>query len=164
LCRYFVYKESVGLFSFLLFFVFCGAKGTAICTVTNDAAICEVVSASSATDFSCDVEDQCWALLKELAVIVPVDWVTVNRNQFERLRTKWYQACATSDIIQKIDNVCRGSDLFSSFLSWARLPSSVLLANASLIASTASVDLLDQQCGLAWAMGNCEFDGCLLGF
>jgi hypothetical protein len=125
----------------------------AICTVTDEVA-CEQVLASAASDFSCSSDDQCWArLAAQFVAITPVDLARVHEEQLRSLRATWFSPG------MKLDQFS-ASEMFAFFLSFARLPSSFVLANASFFDAKAYFQQLDENCGQAWSVTNCDVNGC----
>jgi hypothetical protein len=133
--------------------LFCCGNATAICTVTDTVA-CEQVLASAASDFSCSNDDECWALLAaQFVAITPVDLASVHEQQLRSLRATWFDSGMTLSLLT-------ASEVFASFLSFARLPSSFLLANASFFDAKVEFQKLDEYCGQTWSITNCDESGC----
>jgi hypothetical protein len=121
-----------------------------------DVAGCDAFAISTASEFTCTSEDQCWSLFRsQLAAIAPSDWDVENSKGIASIRTMWYASCKEND-------QCFSSNLFMSLLSFARISSSVQQANSSVHEFAAKSFELDNLCGRPWAINNCDENGCVL--
>ncbi len=143
---------------FFLTFVFvCLFAGTsrAGCVVSNPSA-CQVLEEDRAWKFSCSGEAECHMLVQAfLEAVAPTDVLDAESSLLKEMTT-----VAQTDCTHSGKTSCPSIKLFLLRNRSARLPFPLKSVNASFRSESEVVRELDGRCGEAWAIANCEADGC----
>lgn len=132
---------------------------TALCTV-DDGPGCDLLSKVVAESFFCDDSSSpsCFSLLaQQMIEISPSGW-SLDRY---REGIRWFVTkCMFASSIVSLNQEC--TQLFVASIRLDRQPLSVMQANASLGVVIAEHAILDEACGEAWTVKNCDEEGCPL--
>jgi hypothetical protein len=125
-----------------------------VCTVA-DVSACDRLSSNLAASFMCFSETECLARLEtQLDELEPFDAHDADKQRYEFFESARKKYCNNN-------GQCSASSVFTPWNSWARVPFSSTRVNVLLEASKKKMNQLDLGCGAAWAINNCDQDGCL---
>lgn len=133
---------------------FFAGSSRAGCVVGNTSA-CQALEDDLAREFSCSGEAECHLLMNAfLESVAPTDLLDAESSLLKEMKNVAQTVCWAGK------TWCPSLKLFLLRNRSARLPFPLNSVNASFRSETELMRELDERCGEAWAIANCEPDGC----